>query len=113
MAWIVGVAVFLVVTGGSVPAEAPKDVKVTDLVGKWKRADVKIDDALELKMSGSCERIFAGKVMKGQWMRTTDGTILIGFPDPTTDRNPLRVRGCKDGRMETVSKSGLLERWTR
>jgi hypothetical protein len=114
VAWALGAALLVVVTGGSAAqSEARQEVKVADLVGKWKRAGVEIQDTLDIKKDHSCARNFEGNLMRGKWARMRDGRIVIGFPGPAEDRNALTVRGCKDGRMETVSKSGLLERWKK
>jgi hypothetical protein len=78
-----------------------------------KRADVDINDTLLIQKNKSCERNFDGEVMKGKWVRNKNGTITIGFPNPAKDKNRLTVQSCKDGKMETVSKSGLLEKWTK
>lgn len=112
--WVLGASALFAVAAGTVAQGTPqKDVKDTDLVGKWKRADVDANDTMLIQKNKSCERNFDGDVMKGKWVRNKDGTITIGFPNPPKDKNRLTVQSCKDGKMETVSKSGLLEKWTK
>jgi hypothetical protein len=112
--WALAAAVLLAAAVTTVAQNEPqKGIKDADLIGKWKRADIPANDTLEIKKNHSCERNFEGERMSGKWKRNKDGTIVLGFPDVAKDKNPLTVQSCRNGKMATRSKSGLIEKWKK